>query len=953
MSHCTPCVTEIGERRKRKLNNKVMATIAILMLLTGMFIVASNFAPTTRADTMYYLEVKTDPMGIVAINGTGWYTDTSKVDLEAPLNVTVDDCYMYRFERWDVDGSLKTVGKWHIVVSIDNANHTATAHYVTQYKLTVATGHESLGVLPYIAPLPFVSWTQTSEMWIDENTEAYAGIGGLDGSDGVYLDPPVYEQWAKFVNFTFPGKNPSGIIDYYTDPINMTNCFAVGANWKLMYKLYVKTVNAHPSIPGEGWYWEGEEVNLCAPDPFGYSPPYPAGSGWRWAFDKWEVVPDVENVYYGTCVNVTMNTNKTATTYYKAEYHLHVMDWPLNKTSLWADYAKWYENCTYVTMTAPNTISAGAGIRYKFYSWWRAGLGYFSTNREITIHINYTAGLLPIRIEACYKLQYKLTVKTDPTGVATIPGQGWYDAGTMDVPLCAPDPVLIDSGSRYKFDQWVKDPGGYTDTSNCTTIDMTGPRTATAYYTLEHKLIWDDDQGSSYGSEKWYPNGTWRHTAWYQPTDLGPPYTPPMPTMVFHYWTIIQDGVSTDWTEGTNDWVQINGPTTFLGHFLNETWIILSGGSDVAVVAPGVLDDEFDVEVIFANFNSERTVGGKAMDLFGAEFNITWNKLMITCTGYTPNLDEFWETPSYIQADEIGDGYFFFAAHAYNATEGFEGTRVMLTLHFKIIYEPCYPHKYSTNIKMDYYKFANHLNERIYPENHDWCKYSISAKKPIIAMESSVDSFFDIVDGDTRTFTVDVKAYNLVKGMDYDVVIGWDPDLIKVIDIIDCEDFFAPPYKWWYEYINNGAGYLEKGLELDVEQGAEKVSGNATLFTIVFEVIIDENEDAWWAPDHPAWKIDIWFYDAMLSGQCEPLGPSHVEWWMGVDLDVIDVDPWYLPYIADLNYDGHIDLDDLMLIKKDYHGTTYDISWGQGSTGIVDIFDAVLVALNLWTGPRD
>lgn len=949
-----------GNRRKEEkyLKTKLLATIAVMMLLIGAFAVAFNFTHTATADTMYYLEVKTDPEEVpVDINGTGWYPDTSTADLEAPIIVNDTDCRRYIFDYWDVDGTPWTGDgtPWKIQVDMDQ-NHTATAHYKAQYKLTVITGHESLGVLPYIAPLPFVSWTQTSWMWINASTEAYAGIGGLDGSDGVYIDPPVNEQWAKFVNFTFPGKNPSGVIDYYTDPINMTNCFTVLANWKLMYKLYVKTVNAHPSIPGEGWYWKGTIVNLCAPDPFGYSPPYPAGDGWRWAFDKWEVVPDVENVYYGTCVNVTMNTNKTATAYYKAEYHLYVWDWPLNQTSLFDDYTGWYGNCTHVTMTADDTIPAGAGIRYKFYGWWRKGLGYFSTSRTITIHINYTAGLLPIYLEACYKLQYELTAKTDPTGIATIPGQGWYDAGTMNVPLCVPDTIMIDSGSRYVFDEWVKDPGGYTDSDNCTTIDMTGPRNATAFYTLEHKLIWDDDQGSSWGGEYWFANGTTRHTTWWPgpaPTDLGS-YIPSMPTMVFHHWEIIQDGVSTHWDEGDDDYVVIDGPTTWIAHYLNETWVILSGGSDVAVTAPGVLGDTFDVDVIFANFNAERTVGGKPMDLYGAEFNITWDERMLKCTGYTPNLDEFWGTPSYIQADELGDGYFFFAAHAYNATEGFEGTRVMLTLHFEIIYESCYPYSYYTFIKMESgYKFANHNNERIYPEHHDWCKYSINAKRPKIAIESSVDSFFDIVEGDTDTFTVDVVAYNLVKAHDYYVEIYWDPTLIKAIEIIDCEEYFAPPYNVTYEFINNQWGYLEKGLELNIPEGAEKVYGNATLFTIIFEVIIDENYDAWWAPDHEAWKIDIRFDYAVISVQCAPLGPDVVYWELGYELIGEDADPWYTPYIGDLNYDGHIDLDDLMLIKLNYHGSTYDISWGQGSTGIVDIFDAVLVAINLWTGPRD
>jgi hypothetical protein len=928
------------------MKSKILASIVVAMLLMSTCAIVFTITPIVSGDSMYYLQVKTQPEGIVSINGTGWYTNSSTVHLDAPPIVNTP---RYRFVVWNVDGVNKTLGQNPINVPIDNANHTAIAIYIRQYHLTMTTGYESLGVLPWTYN---GSWYQTNDGgWFDVNSTAYVGISGLDAWDGVYVTPVA---WAHFESFTVPGRNAwPGPQQFYSDPITMTSDMAVAANWRLQYYLYVKTDKYDPwglPHPGEGWYWQDTIVTLTAPEGPS-SPPPPAGLGWQWKFDRWEVT-GTGNLYFDKSVNVTMNSNKTATAFYKAMYYLWVYDWPLNQTNLYT-YSGWYENCTYVTMTAPDTIPAGAGTQYKFYGWWQENVGYFSTNHTITVHITYT-GYLPIHIQACYKLQYELTVQTDPIGVAMIAGAGWYDSGTV-VPLTAPDPVPIDSGSRYRFSQWVKNPGGYTDSNNATTITMNGPRTATAYYNLEFKVIVDDDQGSSFYWEYWYQNCTYIHTSWWAYTNLGG-FTPSMPTMVFNRWTIIQGGVTTEWAEGVNDWVHVNAPTTLIAHYVNETYIILAAGSDVEMEAPGAYCTPFDVDVIFANFNAERHVGGKAMDLYGVEFTITWNSSLIELTGYTTYLDNIWPTGSFIQAEEINNtaGTFLFAAHAINTYEGFEGTRIMLKLHFHVIYEPCYPLHPSTTIRMNPYKLANHLDERIYPEHTDWCTYSIHALKPKLALEPCVDRF-EYINDQNRVFTVDVMGYNFVKIKDYSVKVTWDKTYLKCLNVIVSEEYFQPPYLTKAYSINNNGGYLTVDLEIDHEQGSPKVNGTALLFTIVFEIVLDQNYPAWWAPNHEAYKIDIAFDTAytQLSGQCEPWGTDNEIFTYPGRLTLVDADPWYTPHIGDLNYDGHIDLDDLMLIRMDYHGVTYDISWGQGSTGIVDIFDAVLVALNLWTGPLD
>jgi len=98
------------------------------------------------------------------------------------------------------------------------------------------------------------------------------------------------------------------------------------------------------------------------------------------------------------------------------------------------------------------------------------------------------------------KVQHYLAVKTEPSGIVLIPGEGWYDEG-VNVSLTAPDVVPVFHGARYKFKYWDVD--GVALAGNTVTAVMDRNHTATAHYTLQYYL----DVVSSYGvvgGEGWY-----------------------------------------------------------------------------------------------------------------------------------------------------------------------------------------------------------------------------------------------------------------------------------------------------------------------------------------------------------------------------------------------------------------------------------------------------------------
>ncbi|MDI6805289.1 MAG: hypothetical protein QMD20_01345 [Candidatus Bathyarchaeia archaeon] len=85
----------------------------------------------------YYLTVKTEPLGVAGISGEGWHDENVSVNLIAPKEIIyINVGVRYLFPFWDVDGLSMGVGVNEISVFMD-ANHTAIAHYIVQYYLTV------------------------------------------------------------------------------------------------------------------------------------------------------------------------------------------------------------------------------------------------------------------------------------------------------------------------------------------------------------------------------------------------------------------------------------------------------------------------------------------------------------------------------------------------------------------------------------------------------------------------------------------------------------------------------------------------------------------------------------------------------------------------------------------------------------------------------------------------
>jgi len=128
----------------------------------------------------------------------------------------------------------------------------------------------------------------------------------------------------------------------------------------------------------------------------------------------------------------------------------------MQNTTLWIE---WVDSSTTVTVSEPqDIINVSPGIRYKFDSYVPSASVHMDQAKTITL---------------VYKTQYYLTVRVDPPGITTIPGEGWHNA-TLTVSLLAP-PV-----PNYEFKNWTVD--GSLVPGNPINVPMDNPHTAIAYY---------------------------------------------------------------------------------------------------------------------------------------------------------------------------------------------------------------------------------------------------------------------------------------------------------------------------------------------------------------------------------------------------------------------------------------------------------------------------------------
>ena len=918
------------------MKTKLASALFVLLLLCGTIAVSINFVPSAKSDIMYQLDVYSNPSAVPVANGTGLYTDGSWVELDA-LNEYISGSVKYVFDHWKVDNA-GSFSDPHFVLM--DAKHNATAFYKTSYKFTVNYPWNALWMesfTPYIwqEGLGFVAGTGSNGTywaWIPQYEFVQAGISspnafapfGAPWIRGKYLEEVII-----FTNWTNLGYYLSGVYAWSNaGKINMTGPMSANMEMKYNYWLWVNSDNP-PTPAGQGWYNKDAIATLNAPV-------HVVNWAYEWRLDHWEV-DGVSRV--GNPINVTMNTNHTASAFYKAWIWIWLDDDIGNMSGI-KDTGKWYMVGAHV-FTAPNPVNIDSGHRYGFMYWLKVGSGWTTTANPATIAIDATWAGYTLR--TIYHMHYYLTILTDPVGVATIPGSGWYPAGAVLAgPFVAPDPVDIVAGkSHYKFYRWERTvPPGYLGVVgdvNLVGITMDQPKTFVAHYDLEYKLEWSMSPSTisvpGFPGSMWVKNGT--VLTW------GAPATDTTGNFVFYYWNI--DG--TTYPQGqSNVLITHNHYITGTAYYANLTKIYMDPNVHTEV-SPAYCHT-FDVTVYASNFDANRLVSGQPMDIYAFDIGIKWNPALIELQSVNHNLANFFAPNGYfLGINQISSGYYHIVATVKGNFTGFTGTKAIFTMTFHVIADICYNNENTTWIEFDpaCRLLSNHLGNSIGPEL-GWkdCFYKVMALKPMLEIRDHADGDqFVKVDWLVPTvyFQVDVFLLDGVKVHDFYIEVSYDTTQIEV-DTVVIANYLKPPYSayaWWY-----GGGLVK--VWVTQEPSVPLQNGTGLLFTVKFKVI----KGLIYTTGGPSFltsQISINYGE--LSTYCPaPL----LQTTTGGLLGWTGVTYVYNPLPGDLDMDGYVTVLDLQIIIDNYRSgmAMYDVVTG-GSGNQPDLYDLVFVALRFGT----
>jgi hypothetical protein len=188
---------------------------------------------------------------------------------------------------------------------------------------------------------------------------------------------------------------------------------------------------------------------------------------------------------------------------------------------------------------------------------------------------NNPAGLI-YKVEVTYEIppKYYLTVETDPQGLATIPGEGWYDECTY-VDLEAPEYVNISANTRYRFDYWDVD--GFSVSGNPIKIHMDKNRTATAHYVKQYYLdvVSPYDTPSGMG---WYDEGDYANAV----LSYGIENLTPGRRAVFEQWSGDASG-----TGLISDPIHMDSPKTAIALWKLQCYLTVETDPENVTTIPG------------------------------------------------------------------------------------------------------------------------------------------------------------------------------------------------------------------------------------------------------------------------------------------------------------------------------------------------------------------------------
>lgn len=333
-------------------------------------------------------------------------------------------------------------------------------------------------------------------------------------------------------------------------------------------------------------------------------------------------------------------------------------------------------------------------------------------------------------------------------------------------------------------------------------------------------------------------------------------------------------------------------------------------------------------------------------NLYAWDITITWDTTYINITSYHIKTLDFPVSGYSILIDDYTAGKLQFAVTRLGNVSGYDGSGVataLLNFEVHIEHEPCWwpcDGCVTTYIVIDDYELSTDGKippDPIIPDIVEDGEIKINPSKP--NMEVLFSDEFDLeakkaqgwYEGQVITAYVWVSNATKLYGIGANVV--WDPDLLKIDlqQITINEEAFPQPWEELWQYLSDG--YFDFWILRSEEKPPLK--GTFWILKMDFKVKcltkkgvpIPDDTLIWLDPETTGlWMCDHWY-----------------DWPDALDLS--DVTYFWTPIPYDFDQNGHVGVEDIMIIL-DHYGETP--SPGKGfdfnPDGLIDIYDIVIVA---------
>jgi hypothetical protein len=186
-----------------------------------------------------------------------------------------------------------------------------------------------------------------------------------------------------------------------------------------------------------------------------------------------------------------------------------------------------------------------------------------------------------------------------------------------------------------------------------------------------------------------------------------------------------------------------------------------------------------------------------------------------------------------------------------------------------------------------------------------------------------------------ESIAIEVWLVNASKVYDYAFNITYNTEILDAVDV-EWGDFPSGPYYHKSWHINETTGVIEISLAETAQ--APPAEGDGLLVTITFhhKTIVWKDCLSWTNLLNCTIELDWW----KLSLRCPELNEI-----TGNLVDISNVEYSYTPIQGDVDFDGDVDIFDIMIVTAYYDQSQPD-AYDLNCDGIIDIFDLVYVATN-------